>query len=123
MADIVEQHAWCRDCLRGSVETAVRNVSDAACMPPRCCGQDVLPVDGTSSPRDHPALRLLDPAALALWEEAVRRLRGITDVTAAPVDRTLIRLATEFDKSENISQFCPRCHRLITRSMGCNHMR
>ncbi|KAK3300897.1 uncharacterized protein B0H64DRAFT_438024 [Chaetomium fimeti] len=66
-------HAWCRGCIAESIETAIRNVTDAACMPPRCCGDPVLPVEGLPVEGDdvdpdqqqHPALRLLGPAARA----------------------------------------------------------
>ncbi|KAH6854219.1 hypothetical protein B0I37DRAFT_441256 [Chaetomium sp. MPI-CAGE-AT-0009] len=59
------RHAWCRDCIVAAAETAIRNVTDTSCMPPRCCGDPVLPVQGSLDPERHPALRLLDPVARA----------------------------------------------------------
>ncbi|KAH6650216.1 hypothetical protein F5144DRAFT_543302 [Chaetomium tenue] len=79
-------HPWCRDCITRAAETAIRNVTDPSCMPPRCCGDPVLPTDidddndinttnnptNTTNPNDHhaaqqqhAALRLLGPAARA----------------------------------------------------------
>ena len=76
-------------------------------MPPRCCGEPVLPMDyyhyyyysyhhhhnaavldrdrdhdhnddDDDKAKAHPALRLLDPAARAAWAEAVRRARDVS---------------------------------------------
>jgi hypothetical protein len=35
-------HSWCKDCVLGAVETAINNVSDTNCMPPRCCSTPLL---------------------------------------------------------------------------------
>ena len=59
------RHAWCQSCIQSSVEVAVKNISDPSCMPPRCCGDAVLPTDNVWSPEEHPVLRLLDPDARA----------------------------------------------------------
>jgi hypothetical protein len=93
-------------------------------MPPRCCGQVVLPTDAVWDPREHPALRLLNPAALASWEEAVRRAQAVAvaDVDTGFVDRAVIQMALNSNERETMSQFCPGCHRLVGRSEGCNHM-
>ena len=55
------RHAWCQSCIASSVEVAVKNISDPSCMPPRCCGDAVLPTDTLWNPAEHPVLRLLDP--------------------------------------------------------------
>lgn len=59
------RHAWCQSCIQSSVEVAVKNISDPSCMPPRCCGDAVLPADNVWNPEEHPVLRLLDPDARA----------------------------------------------------------
>ena len=70
---------WCRDCITAAAETAVRNLTDPSCMPPRCCGDAVLPIGDenvitttTTNNHDshphqgpHPAVHLLPPAARA----------------------------------------------------------
>ena len=53
------RHAWCQSCIQSSVEAAVKNISDPSCMPPRCCGDAVLPTDNVWSPEERPVLRLL----------------------------------------------------------------
>ncbi|KAK4111858.1 hypothetical protein N656DRAFT_779991 [Canariomyces notabilis] len=55
-------HHWCRRCLGDAAQAATRNITDASCMPPRCCGDAVLPTNGA---RDHRALRQLSAGVLA----------------------------------------------------------
>ncbi|KAK4035073.1 hypothetical protein C8A01DRAFT_48684 [Parachaetomium inaequale] len=102
------RHAWCRACVLASVETAARSITDASCMPPRCCGDLVLPADGIFDWHQHP-------------EEAARRFRAMHEVRGVYVDRAVIR-AARHARGRNIFQFCPRCKRLVMRSGGCNHM-
>ncbi|KAL2154398.1 hypothetical protein VTH82DRAFT_3074 [Thermothelomyces myriococcoides] len=71
-------HGWCRRCAVASVEAAARNITDAACMPPRCCGDVLLPTGEEDSAaaatateeeeeeERYPVLRLLDPEARAV---------------------------------------------------------
>ncbi len=60
------RHDWCQECLESAVQTAIRNISDDACMPPRCCGDPVLSVDGSNNLLQHEqVLRLLNPALCA----------------------------------------------------------
>ena len=116
------RHAWCRDCVRASVTAAVNNISDGACMPPRCCGDAVLPTDSDLWRADeHPVLRLLDEAGRAAWQEALRRWRAVVDARDLYVDRSVVRTAMN-SRGQNLFQFCQVCHRLVMRSHGCNHM-
>jgi len=59
------RHAWCQQCIRESVQTTVKNISDSSCMPPRCCGAPVLDTDNLWNSTEHPVLRLLDADTLA----------------------------------------------------------
>ncbi|KAK4132251.1 hypothetical protein BT67DRAFT_435611 [Trichocladium antarcticum] len=93
------RHDWCRGCLHNAVETALRSVSDPTCMPVQCCGDRILPMEDA---------------------EAVRRARAAGD-TQAVIDRSVIRMAQN-TKSRGLFQFCQRCHRLVSRAEGCNHM-
>ncbi|KAL2133794.1 hypothetical protein VTI74DRAFT_1651 [Chaetomium olivicolor] len=89
-------------------------------MPPRCCGVSIFPVDTFFVTREHPILRLLDAASQESWVIAVRRAREVASADMH-VDREVVRLAKRA-KGANLFQFCQRCHRLVTRSEGCNHM-
>jgi len=116
------RHAWCRGCVQASVTAAANNISDASCMPPRCCGDAVLPTEAELWNADeHPVLRLLDDGGRAMWQEALRRWRAVADVRGMYVDRSVVRTAMN-SKGQNLFQFCQKCHRLVMRSQGCNHM-
>ncbi|KAK3300898.1 uncharacterized protein B0H64DRAFT_438025 [Chaetomium fimeti] len=45
----------------------------------------------------------------------------MNEVRGVFVDRTVIRMARHA-RGENLFQFCPRCHKLVMRAGGCNHM-
>ncbi|KAK4152444.1 hypothetical protein C8A00DRAFT_44498 [Chaetomidium leptoderma] len=101
-------HTWCLACIKTSIATAVRNISDASCMPPRCCGDTILPMERISNTREHPA-------------QAVDRVRAVQNVHGVFISRSIIRMA--MNSKTDLYQFCQRCHRLVTRSEGCNHIR
>ncbi|AEO66082.1 uncharacterized protein THITE_2128193 [Thermothielavioides terrestris NRRL 8126] len=105
-------HSWCSSCLLASVQTAIQNISDSSCMPPRCCGDGVLPTDDDDV-GDHPEQHRLD---------AERRARDLSEARTAYVDRSLVRMAQRY-KGANLFQFCQRCYRLVTKRGGCNHMK
>jgi hypothetical protein len=108
--------------VQASVTAAANNISDASCMPPRCCGDAVLPTEAELWNADeHPVLRLLDDGGRAMWQEALRRWRAVADVRGMYVDRSVVRTAMN-SKGQNLFQFCQKCHRLVMRSQGCNHM-
>ncbi|KAL2270161.1 hypothetical protein VTJ83DRAFT_2345 [Remersonia thermophila] len=134
-----EGHDWCVECFTNAVQTAIQHFSDASCMPPRCCGEPILPLAPPKAPQDavgeahsndpvanghaNEALSLLSPGLRTAWEAARQKayvLRSEGD--PLDIDPSVVRMAMRY-RGPNLYQFCSRCKRLTARSNGCNHMK